>query len=275
MSAEVQAHRNTRGRGRQARPTDRPRSVRGRAGVVATWLIAWVMALAPASPAVAGPWLISRDQEVQIGRQAAEQLEAEVGLSLDATLRARFDGIGRRIAQVSGRRDVLYTFRVLRSREVNAISLPGGFIYATEGLMRFVGSDAELAFVAGHEVGHVAAYHHVTMIERHLLFGLLARLLLGGEGTAAQVGGIVRFLLARGFSRENEYEADRLGFAYTHRAGYDASAGLRFLERLRAAEGRDPGQVEVLLRTHPALSDRIARAREELRMLGYRLPPAR
>jgi predicted Zn-dependent protease len=172
---------------------------------------------------------------------------------------------------VSTRRDLSYTFKVLRGREANAISLPGGFIYATEGLMRFVQSDAELAFVVGHEVGHVAARHHVAMIEQHLLLGLLGRLLLGGDGVAALAGDVVRLLLTRGFSRENEFQADQLGVGFAHRAGYDASAALTFMTRLRASEGRDPDSVEVLLRTHPALGDRIQRVRSELRTLGYRL----
>jgi predicted Zn-dependent protease len=233
--------------------------------VVATLL---VVALAP-RPAFAA--LISQEEEIRIGREAAAQIEAKVGLTQDPALETRLQGIGRRIAAVSSRRDLPYTFKVLRGREANAISLPGGFIYATEGLMRFVRSDAELAFVMGHEIGHVAARHHVAMIEQHLLLGLLGRLLLGGEGTAALAGDVVRFLLTRGFSRENEFQADRLGVGFAHRAGYDASAALTFMARLRASEGRDPDSVEVLLRTHPALVDRIQRMRPELRALGYRL----
>ncbi|MDR7485147.1 MAG: M48 family metalloprotease [Armatimonadota bacterium] len=231
--------------------------------------------LLPSPPASAA--LISEAQEIRIGRQAASQLEAEVGQSRDPVLAARVTEVGRRVAAVSDRRGLPYTFKVLRGREVNAISLPGGFIYATEGLMRFVQSDAELAFVVGHEVGHVAARHHVTMIERHFFMGLVLSLVLGGDPTAGQIGEILAFLLSRGFSRENEFEADRLGVLYTHRAGFDASAGLQFMTRLRVAEGRDPGQFEVLLRTHPALVDRIGRVREQLRGLGYRVEavPAR
>lgn len=234
-----------------------------------TALVALGLLLAlPQPPAAAA--IMGEDQEIRIGRQAAEQLEAEVGLAADAAQTARLAAIGRRVAAVSDRPGLPYTFKVLRGREVNAISLPGGFIYATEGLMRFAQSDAEVAFVVAHEVGHVAARHHVSMIERHFLMGVLAGLLLGRDATAAQIGQILRFLLSRGFSRENEFQADRLGVRYAHRAGFDASAGLGFMERLRAAEGRDPGQFEVLLRTHPALVDRIQRVREELRVLGYR-----
>ncbi len=240
------------------------------------WLVGVVVLavlLMPAAPAAAS--LISQDEEIRIGRQAAAQLEAEVGLVADPALVARLSGLGRRVAAVSDRRDLPYTFKILRGKEVNAISLPGGFIYATAGLMRFVESDAELGFVVGHEVGHVAARHHVTMIERQFYLALVAQVLLGRNASAMQVGDIVRFLLTQGFSRENEFEADQRGVTYTHRAGLDASAGLRFMERLRATEGKDPSQVEVLLRTHPALADRIQRVRDQLRSLGYRVAAAR
>ncbi len=229
--------------------------------------------LVPASPAAAS--LISQDEEIRIGRQAAAQLEAEVGLVADPALVARLSGLGHRVAAVSDRRDLPYTFKILRGKEVNAISLPGGFIYATAGLMRFVESDAELGFVMGHEVGHVAARHHVTMIERQFYLALVAQVLLGRNASAMQIGDILRFLLTQGFSRENEFEADQRGVTYAHRAGLDASAGLRFMERLRATEGKDPSQVEVLLRTHPALADRIQRVREQLKNLGYRVAAAR
>lgn len=227
-----------------------------------------VVILGQAAPAAAA--LIGQAEEIRIGRRAAAELEAEIGVLPDPALAARVAAVGHRVAGVSNRRDLPYTFKVLRGREVNAISLPGGFIYATEGLVRFVQSDDELAFVMAHEVGHVAARHHMAMIERHFFMGLVVRLLLGGDPTAAQIGEILRFLISRGFSRENEFEADRLGVAYAHRAGFDASAGLAFMERLRAAEGRDPGKFEVLLRTHPALGDRMQRVRQHLRDLGYR-----
>jgi predicted Zn-dependent protease len=258
-----QADRNTDGASRQARS-----AVRRWALVVTVLLVS----LAAVSATVPSAWaaLISQQQEIQIGRQAAKEIEAEVGLSSSATMAARVVTLGRRLVAVSDRPDVPYTFKVLRSKEVNAVSLPGGPIYATEGLLRFVQSDSELAFVLAHEVGHIAGKHHVAMIEREIALGVISRILLGGS-SVEQLAGIARGLVARGYSRENEFDADRRGVRYTHAAKFDASQGLRFLERLRAAEGRDPGQVEVLLRTHPGLGDRANRVREQLRGLGYRV----
>jgi predicted Zn-dependent protease len=234
------------------------------------WGLAIALSVAAAITPPAWAALISQQQEIQIGQQAAREIEAEVGVSPDAAMAARLATLGRRIVAVSDRRDLPYTFKVLKSKDVNALALPGGPIYATEGLMRFVQSDSELAFVLAHEVGHIAGKHHVAMIERELAIGVISRLLLGGS-SVEQLAGIARGLLSRGFSRENEFDADARGVRYTHAARFDASQGLRFLERLRAMEGRDPGQVEVLLRTHPGLGDRAARVREQLRGLGYRV----
>ncbi|MGQ0550325.1 MAG: M48 family metalloprotease [Armatimonadota bacterium] len=236
------------------------------------WALAAIMLVATlALPEPATAALLGEADEIRIGRQAAEELEAEIGVATDPAMTARLAGIGRRVAAVSERPGLPWTFRVLRSREVNAISLPGGFIYATEGMMRFVQSDHELAFVMAHEVGHVSARHHVAMIERHYFYVIVARVLFGSDPTSSQIADIVRFFLSRGFSRDNEFEADRLAVSFAHRARFDAAAGLSFMQRLRAAEGRDPSQFETLFRTHPGLSDRIARVREHLRGLGYRV----
>jgi predicted Zn-dependent protease len=101
--------------------------------------------------------------------------------------------------------------------------------------------------------------------------GIVIQIAFGRSPSAAQIADLVRFFLTQGFSRENEFEADRLGVMHAHRATFDASAGLGFMQRLRAAEGRDPSQVEVLLRTHPGLADRVVRVREQLQQLGYRV----
>ena len=222
-------------------------------------------------PKPAAAALLSEADEIRIGQQTAQELESEVGVVRDPALNARLAGIGRRLAAVSTRPGLPWTFKIMRGRDVNAVSLPGGFIYATEGMMRFVQSDDELAFVMGHEVGHVSARHHVAMIERQYFYVIVARVLFGGDPTTSQIADIARFFLTRGFSRENEFEADRLGVSFAHRARFDAGAGLVFMQRLHAAEGRDPSQFETIFRTHPALGDRIVRVREQLRGLGYRV----
>jgi predicted Zn-dependent protease len=228
------------------------------------------LTLVPVAPAAAA--LISTSQEIGIGRDAAAQLEAEYGIYQDPAAHAYLASIGARIAATSGRPNLPWTFRILNTSQVNAISLPGGYIYVTKGMMSFAQSEAELAFVLAHEIGHVDRRHHVTLIERHMGLSLLFMIIFGGRAdTTAQIANIVGVLLTRGFSREAEFEADRVGVSLAHAAGFDAGAGLAFMERLRAAEGRDPSNFQVLFQTHPALGDRITRVRDQLRTLGYRV----
>ncbi|MDQ7843984.1 MAG: M48 family metalloprotease [Armatimonadota bacterium] len=232
-------------------------------------LLALAVVGALAAPAAAA--FLSTGQEIRIGREAAAQLEAEVGVVRDPVRTAQIAAIGARLAAASGRPELPWTFKILNTNQINAISLPGGFIYVTRGMLGFVRSEDELAFVLGHEVGHVDRRHHVAIIERDFFFGLVLSLLFGGDPTSGQIAALLHTLLRRGFSREAEFEADETGVLLTHRAGFNAGAGLVFMERLRAAEGRDPSQLEVLLSTHPALADRLARVREQLRRLGYRV----
>jgi predicted Zn-dependent protease len=234
-----------------------------------TFLLVVALILVPAVPARAE--LISTAQEISIGRRAASELEAEFGLAADPAQHAAVRQVGMRLAAISDRPTLPWTFRVLNTSQVNAISLPGGFIYVTRGMMSFIQSPDELAFVLAHEVGHVEERHHVALIQRDFFFTIVLSLILGRDPGTAQIGNLVGALLARGFSREAEFEADTAGVTLAHRVGFNAGAGLLFMERLRAAEGRDPSRVEVLFRTHPALAERIVRVRALLRQLGYRV----
>jgi len=244
------------------------RAMRATASILSVVLLL-ALVLVPVRPAVAA--LISTAQEIQIGRDAARELEGRFGVVTDPAQTARLAALGQRLARISDRPDLPWRFRILDVRDVNAISLPGGFIYVTRGMLGFVTSDDELAFVLAHEVAHVNQRHHVAILERSFFLSIVITLLFGGDPTAGQVANFVGTLINRGFGRGAEFEADKVGVGLAHRAAFRADAGLRFMERLRAAEGRDPGQFEVLFRTHPALNDRIVRVREELRRLGYRV----
>lgn len=231
-----------------------------------------LLVLLPALPARAE--IISTAQEIAIGRRAAAELEGEFGLVADPALGAYVTRIGMRLASISRRPTLPWTFRVLNTDEVNAISLPGGFIYVTRGMINFAQTPDELAFILGHEIGHVELRHHVALIQRDFFFSILLSLVLGRDPGTAQIGNFVHALLSRGFSRQAEFEADTAGVALTHKAGFNAAAGLAILERLRAAAGRDPTQVEVFFSTHPAPAERIIRMRKLLRQLGYRVAAA-
>jgi len=201
----------------------------------------------------------------------AREIEGEFGVVENPSLTRHITAVALRIATVSARAGLPWTFKILNTNEVNAVSLPGGFIYVTKGMLGFLRSTDELAFVLGHEIGHVVGRHHVQLLERDFYFSIILSYLFGGNPDTARIANFARGLATRGFGREFEFEADRYGVIYSHKAGFNAVAALTFMERLRSAQSRDPSQFEVLFRTHPALGDRIVRVRTELRVLGYRL----
>jgi beta-barrel assembly-enhancing protease len=218
----------------------------------------WILALAglaltvPAQPAAA--LLISTREEVQMGQEAARQLEARYPTNTDP----RVSAIGRAIVRVCDRRDVPYTFKVIDRSEVNALSLPGGPVYVFSGLLQMVGSDTDaLAGVIAHEVGHIERRHAVKQVEKQMGANLLLDLLTRGKTRAA--GAILANLLALKYSRSDEYQADERAVINMSRAGFDPQGLVRFFQRLQQLEGRDPSKVQQWLSTHPSSSDRIRR----------------
>jgi predicted Zn-dependent protease len=200
--------------------------------------------------------LVGEAQEIEMGREADQGIVAGMGLVDDDDLQRYVSEIGTRLAAASERPDLPWTFRVLDDPTVNAFALPGGFIYVTRGILTHLTSEAELAGVLGHEIGHVTARHSVEQMSR----ARLAQLGLGigmifsetvrdfGDVAGASLG-----LLFLKFGRDDESQADRLGVRYMTREAYDPRelAGvMRMLARtseMRSGSGRVPEW----LATHP------------------------
>ena len=130
-------------------------------------LFAFYLLLGTAFPAEAG--IISKQQEIEMGRETAMALEAQYGVVQDYELQERVNRIGQSLVAVSDRQDLEYTFKVLNCDEVNALACPGGFVYVFKGLIDYMPSDSELAGVLGHEVSHIVEKHTVHQIEKQLL----------------------------------------------------------------------------------------------------------
>lgn len=175
--------------------------------------------------------LISVQQEIDMGRSAAKEIEKQYGLVQDQQLQERVARIGNRIAAVCDRPNLPYTFKVLNVKEINAFALPGGFIYVCKGLVDYMATDDELAGVIGHEVGHVVKRHTVHQIEKSMEYGLLLAFLTKGAGGGIPMQLLMGAVMA-GFSREDERQADQLGFIHTTRAGYNPYGMLISLQRL-------------------------------------------
>lgn len=219
-----------------------------------------IVAVTAVAGAGANAALIGSKQEQQIGAQAAAQIESRYGLYTNPSWNRYVQAMGRRIAAQSPRHDIAWHFKILNTGDVNAVSLPGGYIYVFRGLLNFVGRDqGMLAGVIAHEVGHVSAHHQTKMMERE--FWTNAALSLFTHGRTQQLASMFSNIYDLHFSRKDEYQADQLGVKYASRAGYDPYGLARFLQKLEARYGNGPSGIASYLATHPSNSARIQRAR--------------
>ncbi len=216
--------------------------------------------------------MISESQEIAIGREADPDVRREFGVYDDAGLNAYVQRLGSELAQKSHRPDLIYRFTVLDSPDVNAFALPGGYIYITRGLMAYLNSEAELAAVLGHEIGHVTARHSVRQISASQAAGIgytVGAIFLPELRTqsAQQLFNVLGTSLIRGYGRGHELEADRLGAEYLARSGYDPDAMIEVIgvlknqetaeQQLAAQEGREPRVYHGLFATHPSNDRRL------------------
>jgi len=213
---------------------------------------------------------LSEEGEADLGRQEHPKVLAQYGGAHDDPALARYvSSVGDLLVRTSERPDLDFTFTILDTPIVNAFALPGGYVYVTRGLLSLANSEAELAGVLGHEIGHVTARHTAERYGQTVaanVAGVGLGILLGGE--AAQAGGALGGLLLRSYSREQEFESDMLGGRYLARAGYDTAAMAGFLTQLQAhsrLEAQLAGQPEKadafdIMQTHPRTADRIERA---------------
>jgi predicted Zn-dependent protease len=215
--------------------------------------------------------LVSEGQEKQMGQQADQEVAAAIGLYDDAGLQAYVRSVGEEMAARSERPSLPWTFRLVDDPAVNAFAIPGGYVYVTRGLMSYLTSEAELASVIGHEIGHITARHTVSQISKAqlanigLAVGMIVRPELQSLGGLAEAGLSLLFLK---YGRDAERQADDLGLRYVTRVGYDPrpmADVFTTLERVSAAESK--GRVPGWLSTHPDPGDRRTRIGREIAAL--------
>ena len=212
--------------------------------------------------------LISESQEIELGQQADQDISQSMGLYEDEAWQEYVDELGQRMAADSERPDLPWTFRVLDDPTVNAFALPGGYIYLTRGILAHFSSEAEMAGVLGHEIGHVTARHGVQQVSRAQLAELglgigtvLAPELQAFEDVAAAGLG----LLFLSYGRDAERQADDLGLKYMTAEGYDPREMAATFEMLAAASGAADGErLPGWLSTHPDPMERRDRILEEV-----------
>ncbi|MCE9628117.1 MAG: M48 family metalloprotease [Candidatus Eisenbacteria bacterium] len=206
--------------------------------------------------------LVTPTQEAALGREGYTAATSEYGIYDDAALAAYVDSVGRKVARASEQPDLPWRFTVLDDATVNAFAMPGGYIYVTRGLLAHMQSEAQLAGVLGHEIGHVTARHSARQMTQQQLAGFGLTLASAVSPTFRRYGSTAEQalgLLMLKYSRDDETQADELGVRYSSVAGFDSRempGTYRTLQRIAARSGSSlPGY----LSTHPDPGDRAER----------------
>lgn len=218
--------------------------------------------------------LVSEQQEIDLDRRnSPHQFSADYGPVQDARLNAYLDRTGRRLAVLSHRPGMPYSFRVVNANYVNAYAFPGGSIAATRGILLKMDNEAELGALLGHELGHVNARHTAAVMSK----GQLTNLVLGGVAAAAGAGGsrygklaaqlgmLGSGALLASYSRDNERQADALGMEYMVKAGYGPDGMVGLMDILNDMSRGHQSAAELLFATHPMSSERYQTAVETAR----------
>ena len=219
--------------------------------------------------------LLSREQEIGIDREKSpHQLSADYGPVRDQGLKSYVNSTGQRLAALSHRPEMPYSFQPVNAVYVNAYAFPGGSIAATRGILLEMDNEAQLAALLGHELGHVTARHTAQQMSRGMLTSLVISGLGAGLSIADQgqyaglvtgLGGIGAGALLAHYSREHERQADALGMEYMTKAGYSPEGMVGLMDLLRQKSKRQPSALETMFSTHPMSSERYATARERAR----------
>jgi predicted Zn-dependent protease len=211
--------------------------------------------------------LYSLSREAELGRDMARDVEREAHIVEDPVVAEYVNRVAQNLAKHAHSR-FLFTVKVVRSTEINAYALPGGYVFVTTGLIMAIDNEAELASALAHEIAHVAARHYTNQASWREIVGLASL-------PAAMVGGWPGFALARGlevgvplafrkYSRTAESQADQLGMEYLYRTGYDPTAFVDFFERVAIGQQSHSGLFQQLLAQHPGIQSRIRAVQKQM-----------
>ncbi len=218
--------------------------------------------------------LISRQQEVQLGQEAAAQYDRQLRLDRDARLNNMVRTIGSRLARYSPARDYPYTFKVVQDNSINAFALPGGPVYINSGTIAATENESQLAGVIAHEIAHVALRHGTSNASKAMLARFPMAVVGGVIGSGSVAGQLAQMGIGIGvgsvllkYSRTAERQADILGTQIMYDAGYNPEELARFFEKIERSERTRSVQ---FLSDHPNPGDREAIVRREIATLGPR-----
>lgn len=220
--------------------------------------------------------LVSDEQLAQLSAGTWSQFKQQERFSTNRSLNSQVNRIGDAIVRTSGLTNQNWEYTVIESDTINAFVMPGGKVAFYRGILDVMENDAQIATVMGHEVGHVAGRHAAERYSQAIAAqtGMqLANVAISQTDTkfskeiAAVLGAGVTFGVLLPYSRQHEYEADRLGVQYMHRAGYDAREAVLFWNGMaaRSAKGNKPLE---FMSTHPSDINRIKRLQSVIGQLA-------
>jgi predicted Zn-dependent protease len=213
-----------------------------------------------------GNWY-SLESDIKMGKQYAQMVDSSSKLVSDPVVTEYVNRLGQNLVRNSDAQ-VPFVFKIIDSDVVNAMSLPGGFVYVDTATILAADGEAELAGVMAHEIAHVAARHATRQMTRsqYANIGTLPLIFMGGGiGYAVRAAaGLALPVTFLSFQRGFEAEADYLGLQYMYKAGYDPQSFVSFFEKLQAMEKKKPGTLAKTFSTHPQTPDRIEKSQEEI-----------
>ena len=219
--------------------------------------------------------LISEGQEIAMGQEGAQAVAASMGLVGDSALQRYVRSLGLAMAKQSERPNLPWQFAVVDDPVVNAFALPGGPVFITRGILAHMNSEAQLASVLGHEIGHITAKHSVAQLSQSQLAGLGLGIATIVSPELAQFGDLLGSglgLLFLKFGRDDEKQSDELGFRYMVNAGYHPSEMAEMFRTLQRLGGGGEGGVPEWLSTHPDPGNRVENTLQ--RIAATQLPSA-
>ncbi len=218
------------------------------------------------------------EQEIQLGRMLSARLAGSFGIWKDPTWTEYINMIGRSLAVYSERTDIKYRFAILDVDDVNAYSAPGGYIFISRGLLKELKSEAELACILAHEIAHIAHKDVLKEIRKSHLWQAGAKLAVASSDLSPEQKefweGMTDIawdvLVVKGFTKQDEFNADRAGAQTAERLGYDPYALRRFLARLQKIENKPGAKFKYLFSTHPKPSLRIKQLNKLFKKKGWK-----
>jgi len=221
--------------------------------------------------------LFSKEQDVQLGKESAAEVEKKMKVVDNSELQAYIGTVGKKLTSSADAGEFPYSFKVIVDKSINAFALPGGPMYIHTGLLAAADNESQLAGVMAHEVSHVALRHGTNQASKQQMLQLPAMLVGQASGSGGLLGTLSQLGINLGansvllkFSRSAETEADLLGTRLMHNAGYNPAELANFFRKLETEGGNQNKLVEMFMASHPNPGNRVQAVQKEAKSLPTR-----